>query len=183
MVRLKTDPLKVDSDGDGLSDWDEVKSYRTDPTNPDSDGDGIIDGEEVSKYRTNPLKVDTDAGGLIDGAEIIRGTNPLNPLDDVVKETIVLERGKTVIMQGINFASGSATLTKDSEETLEKAFVALVANPDISLEVAGYTDNVGSRFQRAAIPAPGRSGAFLAGGEGHRRTPPDSARVWHEESD
>ncbi len=145
IVRLKTDPLKVDTDGDGLSDWDEVKSYRTDPANPDSDGDGIIDGEEVSKYRTNPLKVDSDAGGLIDGAEIIRGTNPLNPLDDVVKETIVLERGKTVILQGINFASGSATLTRDSQDMLESAFAALVTNPSIRVEIAGYTDNVGSR--------------------------------------
>jgi outer membrane protein OmpA-like peptidoglycan-associated protein len=146
ILRLKTDPLKVDTDGDGLSDWDEVKSYRTDPANPDSDGDGIIDGEEVSKYRSNPLKVDTDGGGLIDGAEIIRGTNPLSPSDDVVRDTIILERGKTVILQGINFNSGSATLTRDSEDMLERAFAALVSNPSIRVEIAGYTDNVGARI-------------------------------------
>jgi outer membrane protein OmpA-like peptidoglycan-associated protein len=145
ILKLKTDPLKVDSDSDGLSDWDEVKSYHTDPANPDTDGDGIIDGEEVTKYKTNPLKVDTDGGGLIDGAEIIRGTDPLNPKDDVMKETIILERGKSVVMDGINFTTGSATLTRESEDILERAFTALAANPDVKVEIAGYTDNVGGK--------------------------------------
>jgi len=42
-----TDPLKADSDSDGLTDRDEAKVFETDPTNPDSDGDGFLDGEEV----------------------------------------------------------------------------------------------------------------------------------------
>jgi outer membrane protein OmpA-like peptidoglycan-associated protein len=151
VTKFKSDPLKVDSDGDGLSDWDEVKVYRTDPSNPDSDGDGIVDGEEVTRYRTDPLKVDTDGGGLIDGAEVIRGTNPLDPLDDVMKETILLERGKTVVLQGINFRSGNATLTKDSEDMLEQAYAALVANPTINVEIAGYTDNAGARMSNEKL--------------------------------
>jgi S1-C subfamily serine protease len=36
----------LDSDNDGLSDADEIKS-GTDPHNPDSDGDGYLDGSEV----------------------------------------------------------------------------------------------------------------------------------------
>lgn len=36
----------VDSDGDGLSDFDEVHKYRTDPKKSDSDGDGKPDGAE-----------------------------------------------------------------------------------------------------------------------------------------
>ncbi len=151
VTKFKSDPLKVDSDGDGLSDWDEVKTYHTDPSNPDTDGDGIMDGEEVTRYRTDPLKVDTDGGGLIDGAEVIRGTNPLDPLDDVMKETILLERGKTVVLQGVNFKSGSATLTKDSEDMLDRAYTALVANPAIKVEIAGYTDNVGARMSNEKL--------------------------------
>ena len=46
ILRYFTDPNKVDSDGDGLSDYDEVKVYRTDPLNPDTDGDKLIDGED-----------------------------------------------------------------------------------------------------------------------------------------
>jgi outer membrane protein OmpA-like peptidoglycan-associated protein len=144
-LKYHTDPLKVDTDGDGLSDWDEVKTYNTDPTKPDTDGDGLTDSEEVKQYRTSPLKSDSDGGGVNDGVEVQRKTNPLNPKDDVMKETIILERGKTVILEGVNFASGNATLTKSSEKTLVKAFNALVANTDVVVEIAGYTDNVGKQ--------------------------------------
>lgn len=46
----------ADSDGDGLSNDDELNIYHTDPLNPDSDGDGILDGDEValgSNAKTN----------------------------------------------------------------------------------------------------------------------------------
>src|SRR5205814_5715273 len=36
---------EIDSDSDGLSDFDEIHKYRTDPHNPDSDGDGKPDGD------------------------------------------------------------------------------------------------------------------------------------------
>ncbi len=35
-----------DSDGDGISDYDEVYVHKTDPANPDTDGDGITDKED-----------------------------------------------------------------------------------------------------------------------------------------
>lgn len=40
-----TDP-NVDTDGDGLGDFEERCSLGTDPENPDSDGDGVNDGEQ-----------------------------------------------------------------------------------------------------------------------------------------
>ncbi len=144
VMKYKSDPLKVDTDGDGLSDWDEVQTYKTDPTKVDTDGDGLSDSDEVKKYKTDPLRVDTDGGGVNDGAEVQRKTNPLDSKDDILKETIILEKGKTVVLEGVNFATGSAVLTKESETTLEKAFIAMVANPDVVVEIAGYTDNVGS---------------------------------------
>ena len=38
-------PVDVDSDHDGLSDFDEIHKYFTDPHDPDTDGDGIPDGD------------------------------------------------------------------------------------------------------------------------------------------
>lgn len=139
-----SNPLKVDTDGDGLSDFDEVQTYKTDPAKVDTDGDGLSDSDEIRKYKTDPLKSDTDGGGMADGAEITRGTNPLDPKDDVLKETIILERGKTTILRGVNFEFNKATLTKDSEKILEMAYDALVAQPDITVMIVGHTDAVGS---------------------------------------
>ena len=153
VLKYHTDPLKVDTDSDGLSDWDEVKTYNTDPTKADTDGDGLSDFEEIRTYHTNPLKSDTDGGGVSDAVEVKRGSNPLNPKDDLPKETIILERGKTVILEGVNFASGSAALTRSSESTLQRAYNALVTNPDVVVEIAGYTDNVGSATMNENLSA------------------------------
>ncbi len=43
----------IDSDNDGLRDWEE-ELFKTDPRNPDTDGDGYLDGEEVNSGH-NPL--------------------------------------------------------------------------------------------------------------------------------
>jgi len=42
-----------DTDGDGLSDWDELNVYKTSPYLEDSDSDGIKDGDEI-KAGTDP---------------------------------------------------------------------------------------------------------------------------------
>jgi hypothetical protein len=43
----------VDSDNDGIADYDEVNIYRTDPNDPDADHDGFFDGAEILAG-TNP---------------------------------------------------------------------------------------------------------------------------------
>jgi hypothetical protein len=64
-----------DADQDGLKD-DEEKAVSTDPNNPDSDGDGLSDFDEVKIYRTNPLLKDTDGDTFPDGEEVKNGYNP-----------------------------------------------------------------------------------------------------------
>lgn len=76
---LGTDPYNPDTDGDGLTDGDEVQRYKTDPTKKDTDGDGIKDGDEINKSKTDPTKKDTDGDGTSDGDEwLIYGTDPNN---------------------------------------------------------------------------------------------------------
>ena len=66
LERETTNVLNPDSDGDGLSDGLEVKTYGTDPNNEDTDGDGLLDGEEIDAEQTDPFDPDTDGDGLTD---------------------------------------------------------------------------------------------------------------------
>jgi outer membrane protein OmpA-like peptidoglycan-associated protein len=144
ILKYNSNPLKVDTDGDGLTDWDEVKSYRSDPTKADTDGDGLNDGDEVKKFKTDPAKADSDGGSMSDGEEVTRGTNPLDPRDDIAGVTISLERSKRVVLEGVTFATASARLLPESMPMLEKAYGALAAKPAVKVEIVGYTDNEGN---------------------------------------
>ena len=54
------------SDNDGLPDYLEEK-IGTNEYNKDTDGDGLTDFDEYCKYKTNPLKKDSDSDGIPDG--------------------------------------------------------------------------------------------------------------------
>ena len=111
-----TDPLRKDTDRDGLSDGKEVRGYvikqrvrtkkssfvigrtRSNPTKKDTDRDGLKDKVEMTgkankrfgKDRTDPTKCDTDRGGVRDGAEVRARSNPADwrsgPRDPRVRE-------------------------------------------------------------------------------------------------
>ncbi|MEC9031323.1 MAG: hypothetical protein VYB15_05540, partial [Planctomycetota bacterium] len=55
-----------------------VNTHGTSPTNADSDGDTLSDGDEVNTHGTNPALADTDEDGYADNVEIIEGTDPLD---------------------------------------------------------------------------------------------------------
>jgi outer membrane protein OmpA-like peptidoglycan-associated protein len=64
---------------------------------------------------------------------------------------IVLAKGNTISLPGIHFASGKAILSMDSEPILDKAYNALVANPNVKIVITSHTDNVGSEKANIAI--------------------------------
>ncbi len=78
----------TDTDGDGISDDDEISVYMTNPAVMDSDGDGINDGVELIFWAgqwgadndgdgtINILDRDSDNDGASDGVERNAGTNP-----------------------------------------------------------------------------------------------------------
>jgi len=70
-----TDDTLDDDDADGLNNLAEYH-YKTNPKAEDSDGDGLSDGEEVSIHGTDPNDHDSDDDGLSDGHEVYAGTSP-----------------------------------------------------------------------------------------------------------
>jgi outer membrane protein OmpA-like peptidoglycan-associated protein len=152
VLKYNTDPLKTDTDNDGLTDGDEVLKYKTDPLKADTDNDGLTDGDEITKYKTDPLKADTDGGGVIDGVEIQNKTNPLDKTDDYPKkEELKVSVGKSIVLAGVVFKTGSAEISPASEEILTKAFNTLNQNPKIGVEIRGYTDITGSRAKNMKL--------------------------------
>jgi hypothetical protein len=87
--QLGTDPSVVDTDGDGISDFDEDLdgdglsngeefAIGTDPALVDTDGDGISDFDEVYVFGSDPIVIDldSDGDGLPDGFETHIGSDP-----------------------------------------------------------------------------------------------------------
>jgi hypothetical protein len=59
-----------DTDGDGLTDWDELFIYYTNPKEEDTDDDGWTDHYEVNSSLTDPNNWDTDNDDLRDFEDI-----------------------------------------------------------------------------------------------------------------
>lgn len=81
---LDVDPTMSDTDGDGVSDFDEIcYSDRMAGTPPDVNHYDPYD-PAVNPLGTdlNPMKWDTDGDGLSDGYELAHGLNPLDPDTD-----------------------------------------------------------------------------------------------------
>ncbi len=129
-LKLGTDPFKKDTDGDGLTDGDEVKVHKTNPLNPDTDFDGLKDGEEVLTYKTSPLDRDTDKGGVADGHEVIEDkTNPLDPSDDLMLFEVYIQ-----------FDYDTTVIKPEYFAELDHVTRVLARNPQATAVVEGHAD-------------------------------------------
>ncbi len=66
-----SDPNLIDTDDDGLTDYEEIFIFNTDVRSEDTDGDFITDFAEVYVFMTNPLSIDTDSDWLFDYEEVL----------------------------------------------------------------------------------------------------------------
>ena len=159
----------LDNDGDGILDADDgcpdmaedMDGYKDDDGCPeaDNDNDGILDADDQCPNDAEDIDgfqdedgcpdLDNDGDGILDvddkcpnEAETVNGYKDQDGCPDT-KPEVQVEAGKAVVLAGINFDSGKATLTADSEASLNKVLRTLNDNPEIALEVRGYTDNQG----------------------------------------
>ncbi len=143
VLKFKTSPVNADTDGDGLKDGEEVIKYKTDPLKADTDNDGLNDGAEVTKHKTDPLKVDTDAGTVGDGIEVNRGTNPLDPSDDVPKTKVWVDKERG--FENVLFGFDKYSLTKKAKKQLDDIYDIVTTIPDSKVALSGHADSIGPK--------------------------------------
>jgi len=162
-------PPPKDTDGDGIPDTSDACPTEPGPRsdNPmkngcplpkDTDGDGIPDANDACPTQPGPksddptkngcpLPKDTDGDGIMDDVdkcptepETFNGYQDEDGCPDEVPAAV---KKFTGVIEGINFKTKSADITKASHDVLDRAVQVLNDYPSIKLEISGHTDNVG----------------------------------------
>jgi len=110
----------------------------TDPNNPDSDGDGLTDGDEVNTHGSDPNLTDSDHDGWTDLQEVQAGTGPADPLDAPGVLSFKVDRASGSDLNLGTEAYPFATLHKAVET------VNSLPNGDYAIEIAAGTYSVSS---------------------------------------
>ena len=160
---------QLDSDKDGVPDY--MDKCIKDPEDPDGfqDNDGCPDNDNDNDKIPDNLDRCPNAAEIINGFEDNDGCPDQKAAEPIIiekiiekrdtvlqvkkdtiiqKDTVVMEKiiekKATVVLYGVNFATGSAELTPESFAKLDEVANALKRAPGVVLEIRGHTDDRGS---------------------------------------
>ncbi|HMU61775.1 MAG TPA: OmpA family protein [Gemmatimonadales bacterium] len=158
--------LAKDSDGDGVLDGGDKcpatpPGQRVDLTgcNADLDGDGVPNAldrcpatrpdTDVDQFGcpASGAPSDTDGDGVPDERDRCPGTPSGAPTDALgcTRAAPAPPSAPRLVLREVTFATGSATLTPGAQSSLRATASTLLAEPSLRFEVAGYSDDTGSR--------------------------------------
>src|SRR5205085_2429371 len=155
----------TDSDGDGVPDRRDAcpntpagatVDARGCPS--DSDGDGVLDG--LDRCANTPrgahvdasgCPLDSDHDGVVDGIDQCPNTPHGTRVDAAGCPILFTPERTPVILRGVIFETGKSALKPESFTVLDIVAQSLQANPDIRIEIAGYTDNTGAAATNAGL--------------------------------
>jgi outer membrane protein OmpA-like peptidoglycan-associated protein len=164
-AKVDADGCPLDSDGDAV--YDGLDQCENTPFGAkvdakgcpiDTDKDGVPDG--IDQCENTPAGAivdskgcpsDSDGDGLYDGLDECPDTPKWWTLDSKGCPTPRLDRLALVILEKVNFKSGSAVLEPDATKTLDEAVEALLYWSDVKVEIGGYTDNRGTAAKNKAL--------------------------------
>lgn len=144
---------ELDSDGDGVADSKD-KCPDTPPgvkvdrygCELDSDGDGVTDSKDQCpdtpvgvKVDARGCELDSDGDGVVDSGDKCPDTHKGAKVD-----AVGCEIPEVIVLKGVNFETASDHLTSDSIGILNGVADTLLRRPDVTIEVAGYTDSRGA---------------------------------------
>lgn len=159
----------ADRDHDGIYDKDDACPDEPgvpseDPTKngcpipPDRDGDGIYDKDDACpdvKGVASPIASengcppDTDGDGIRDDVDACpneKGVPDMDPSKNGCPKSVRVTEGEIVILEQVQFKTGSAVILPVSDDLLRQVASAMVEHPEIKkIEVQGHTDNRGGK--------------------------------------
>jgi len=111
-----------DTDGDGLSDWDELYFYKTSPYLEDSDSDGFSDKQEIDndKDPNCPAGRDCYSVGIVDGDKSVVDAGEKE--QDVSSLNSLLNQFNVDASESVQGTGGTAGLAPDKASDLEALF-------------------------------------------------------------
>jgi outer membrane protein OmpA-like peptidoglycan-associated protein len=82
---------------------------------------------------------DEDGDGVADAADLCVASPAGSPVN-----ALGCPAGKGIILDGVNFRSGTASFSPESQRPLDRVASALAQVPQLNIEVAGFTDSAGN---------------------------------------
>jgi outer membrane protein OmpA-like peptidoglycan-associated protein len=154
-----------DTDGDGVPDIRDhcgstpvgekidANGCPIGPGSPqDSDRDGVVDTADQcpntpAGETVNPRGCtrDTDGDGVPDGRDHCGSTPAGEKIDENGCPILFKKGARSVILRGVTFQTGRATLSPEGRDVLRDIASQLVENPEYRIQISGHTDNTGSR--------------------------------------
>lgn len=101
---------------------------------------GSNNGTLTVVYSANTTR-NSRSGQIVVEGEGLNQT--LTVIQDRIKPGAIV-RDQPVILEGVHFRSGSATLEKESFDILDEMVATMVFYPEMIVEIQGYTDSTGS---------------------------------------
>jgi outer membrane protein OmpA-like peptidoglycan-associated protein len=170
-------PDDRDADGDGVSDKrdrcpntpagvaaDAAGCTIALPDDRDTDGDGVSDKRDrcpntpagvAADASGCPIALpddrDTDGDGVPDRRDICPGTLKTESADAKGCPILFHKGARSVILRGVNFLPGRATLTPQAREILRDIASQLVENPQYRVQISGHTDSQGTRLKNLKL--------------------------------
>jgi len=187
-----TDPTVNDTDGDDVSDGDEVLLLQTDPTDSDTDGDGTPDGAADNdgdglsnavelRRESDPNVADSDGDRLADPDEFEAGTNVWDPDTDGDGVTDGAERNGAPATDplsrdsdGDGTTDGEETLTRRDSSPSGAAVLEVTAEAGDSPDMGVHPENRRIFERSETLSTASASGYFEVSYDG---TAVESARV------
>lgn len=141
---LRWSPTTHDRDHDGIPDDEDACPDVPEDRDDFQDADGCPEDDDTR---------DDDGDGVINvdddcptEKETINGIEDEDGCPDQGDPKVLREKDKLLVVENIEFATSSATISPSSYSILDQVALMLKANPDIKrLRIEGHTDSRGSR--------------------------------------